>query len=45
MGSARALACMGQRPADRIWEHKKKVSTRASKPTREGACAPLSSAW
>jgi hypothetical protein len=40
MGSARAPACIGQRPADRIRHRVEMVSTRASKPTREARVLP-----
>jgi len=41
MGSTRAPRASGSALADRIGRRAKKVSTRASKLTCEGACAPL----
>ena len=44
MGSARALACIGQRPADRTASGEDGFDEGVETDTR-GACAPLSSAW
>ncbi len=41
MGSARAPACIGQRPAERIRRRAKMVSTRSSKPTRVARVLPF----